>query len=405
MKLHFPEHFIFGTSTAAYQIETPFEHDWLGVKAMDGNVFDRTTDHELRFEQDAELIADLAPAYRMSLMWSKLQLEPMGAFDPIAVADYHRLLGALQSRGVTIMMVLHHFTNPLWFAKVGGWEKEENIPLWIDFCKKLADEFGRYVSYWNTFNEPNVYSCFGWAIGQFPPFKSNLITAVAVVRNMGKAHNMAYDVLKEKFPHHPVGISHNCAVFTADNLLGKIPAMISDHWFMEFVPKHFEQVDFFGMSYYARINHAPLPITTITEKAKAKMKKSGKDHDDIWEYYPEGLRENVLRYWNMYKKPVIITENGICTNDDTKRVTAIRDYLTIIHELLQDGIDIRGYFYWSTWDNFEWALGPSYRFGLCEAVIEGDARIKKPSAVMYKNIAHSKILHLSKANIKKLTFM
>lgn len=174
------------------------------------------------------------------------------------------------------MMVLHHFTNPLWFAAKGGWEREENIPLWVDFCSKLIDEFGNYVSYWNTFNEPNVYSCFGWAIGQFPPFKTNLITAVIVVRNMGKAHDVVYDILKEKFPDHPVGISHNCAVFTADNLLGKIPAMISDHWFMEFVPRHFEKVDFFGMSYYARINHDPLPVTTLNARHRDKLKKAVK---------------------------------------------------------------------------------------------------------------------------------
>jgi beta-glucosidase len=403
LKLHFPSTFLFGTSSAAYQIETPFEHDWLGVKAMDGNVFDRTTDHELHFEEDAKLIADLAPAYRMSLMWSKLQRQPFGEFDKQTVQEYHILLQALKKEKVTIMMVLHHFTNPLWFAAKGGWEKEANVLMWVDFCKKLADEFGQYVSYWNTFNEPNVYSCFGWAIGQFPPFKTNLLTAVTVVKNMGKAHDIVYDLLKQKFPDRPVGISHNCAVFTADNLLGKIPAMISDHWFMEFVPKHFEKVDFFGMSYYARINHDPLPITTIT--SKAKLKKKGKDHDDMWEYYPEGLRENVLRYWNLYKKPVIITENGICTNDDNRRVEAIRDYLKIVHELIQDGIDIRGYFYWSTWDNFEWALGPTYRFGLYECNLETKERVKRHSAVVYKNIAYSKELYIPGKGIKKLTFV
>lgn len=96
MKLRFPDSFLFGTSTSAYQIETPFEHDWCGVKAMDTHVFDRTTDHELRFEEDAQLIADLAPAYRMSMMWSKLQREPYAEFDASTVAEYHRFLTALK---------------------------------------------------------------------------------------------------------------------------------------------------------------------------------------------------------------------------------------------------------------------------------------------------------------------
>lgn len=386
MKHTFPDSFLFGTSTSAYQIETPFEHDWQGVKAMDGHVFNTTTEHELRFEEDAKLIADLAPAYRMSLMWSKLQRTPLGAFHPQTVEEYHRFLKALKERNVTIMMVLHHFTNPLWFTAKGGWEKEENIGLWLDFVKRFVDEFGEYVSHWNTFNEPNVYVSFGWGIGQFPPFKTNFITAIRVVKNMGKAHDLAYDIIKEKYPSHQIGISHNCAVFAADNVLGWLPAKLSDLWFMEFVPKHFEKVDFFGMSYYARINHDPLPVTMVT--TPDKLRNSGKDHDDMWEYYPEGLRETILRYWNKYKKPIIITENGICTSDDTKRVKAIRDYVDIVHELLQQGVDLRGYFYWSTWDNFEWALGPTYKFGLYECDLQTKERIARPSAMAYSAIAH-----------------
>lgn len=388
MALRFPPDFTFGTSTSSYQIETSFEHDWQGVKARDGYVFEHTTHHEQQFEEDAQLIASLAPAYRMSLMWSKLQRAPFEAFHEEAVADYHRLLSALRERNVSIMMVLHHFTNPLWFTQRGGWEKEENIPLWIDFVERLVLEFGEYVSSWNTFNEPNVYVSFGWGVGQFPPFKKNPITAIRVVKNMGKAHDRAYDLLKEKYPSHPVGISHNAAVFTSDSVLGWLPAKLSDLWFMEFVPKHFEKVDFFGMSYYAKINHDPLPVTMVT--TPEKLRSSGKDHDDMWEYYPEGLRETILRYWNKYKKPIIITENGICTGDDRKREKAIVEYLTIVHELLQQGIPIQGYYYWSTWDNFEWALGPTYKFGLYECDLVTKKRVARPSAAVYAAIAHRK---------------
>lgn len=388
MTLRFPSDFIFGTSTSSYQIETPFEHDWQGVKARDGHVFEHTTHHEQQFEEDAQLISSLAPAYRMSLMWSKLQRAPFEAFHAETVADYHRLLSALRERNVSIMMVLHHFTNPLWFTQRGGWEKEENIPLWIDFVERLVNEFGDYVSSWNTFNEPNVYVSFGWGVGQFPPFKKNPITAIRVVKNMGKAHDRAYDILKQKYPQHPVGISHNAAVFTSDSVLGWLPAKLSDLWFMEFVPRHFEKVDFFGMSYYAKINHDPLPVTMVT--TPEKLRNSGKDHDDMWEYYPEGLRETILRYWNKYKKPIIITENGICTSDDSKREKAIVEYLTIVHELLQQGIPIQGYYYWSTWDNFEWALGPTYKFGLYECDLVTKKRIARPSATVYAAIAHRK---------------
>ncbi|MBL7856530.1 MAG: glycoside hydrolase family 1 protein [Cyclobacteriaceae bacterium] len=392
MKLIFPDHFIFGTSTAAPQIETAFEHDWEGLKARDGFTFDRTTDHELRMKEDAAIIASLAPGYRMSLQWSKLQREPLGIFDPESVHAYHTFLQDLKSRGVSIMMVLHHFTNPMWFSKRGGWEKEENIHYWVDYCKKVVDEFGSYISYWNTFNEPNVYASYGWITGFFPPFKINPFLAGKVVLNMGKAHDLVYDYIKIKFPKQPVGISHNATIFSAKNLLGWFPARLSDWWFMEYVPDHFKKADFFGMSYYGRIPHDPLPITYLENPEK--IKAMGLPHDDIWEYHPEGLRTCIDRYWNKYKMPIMITENGVCDETDFLRMEAIQDYALILYKAIEDGIDIRGYYWWSTWDNFEWHLGPSMRFGLyaCDPLTK--ERTKRPSAYLYEQLAHSKSIRV-----------
>lgn len=390
MTLSFPDDFIFGTSTAAAQIETAFEHDWQGVKSRDGFVFDRTTDHELRFKEDAAIIASLAPGYRMGLMWSRLQREPFGDFDADTVNAYHHFLTDLKARGVSIMMVLHHFTNPLWFAKTGGWEKEENILQWVDFCKKVVDEFGHYVSSWNTFNEPNVYASYGWITGFFPPFKINPYLAGKVVKNMGKAHNLVYDYIKSSFPQQPVGISHNAVVFSSENVLGWFPARLSDWWFMDYVPDHFTKVDFFGMSYYARLSHDPLPITYLD--TPHKIKALGKPHDDMWEYHPEGLRTCLDRYWKKYRKPIIITENGVCDSSDELRQRAIGDYANLIHQAIADGIAIRGYYWWSTWDNFEWHLGPTYRFGLYECDLETKERRKRKSAEVFAKLAHTKTL-------------
>jgi beta-glucosidase len=394
MRLTFPEHFFFGTSTAATQIETAFEHDWQGISSRDGYLFDRTTDHELRIEEDVNIIASLAPNYRMSLMWSKLQREPLGNFDPETKQHYHSLLQQLKSRGVNIMMVLHHFTNPLWFAKRGGWEREENIALWVDFCQKVVDEYGHYISYWNTFNEPNVYASYGWITGFFPPFKINPLTAGKVVINMGKAHDIVYDYIKSKYPNQPIGISHNATLFSAENILGWFPARLSDWWFMDYVPSHFEKVDFFGMSYYGRIPHDPLPITYL--QTPHKIIEMGRKHDDIWEYYPEGMRVCLDRYWNKYKKPIIITENGVCDESDFLRLQAIQDYAEIIHQAIKDGIDIQGYYFWSTWDNFEWHLGPSMRFGLYECDLNTKNRMMKPSGALYASLAHSKKISIQK---------
>ncbi|MFY8035749.1 MAG: family 1 glycosylhydrolase, partial [Cyclobacteriaceae bacterium] len=299
-------------------------------------------------------------------------------------------LEELQQRDVKIMMVLHHFTNPIWFAKMGGWEKEANIVYWVDFAQKVVDRFGEYVSHWNTFNEPNVYASFGWITGAFPPFKKNPVLAATAVKNMGKAHDLVYDYIKKKFPTQPVGISHNSTIFTAENTLGWFTSRLSDWWFMEWVPDHFKKVDFFGMSYYARIPHDPMPVTYI--ETPDKIKKSGVAHDDMWEYHPEGMRTCIDRYWKKYQKPIIITENGICQETDELRQQSILDYAKILHTALQDGIDIRGYFYWSTWDNFEWHLGPTKRFGLYACDLETKERTPRPSADIFRKLAHFKMV-------------
>jgi beta-glucosidase len=386
MQYVFPKDFIFGTSTAAAQIETAFEHDWQGVKAKDGNIFDRTTDHELRLKEDANIISSLAPYYRMGLLWSKLQRAPYAPLHIETVLEYKSFLQDLKSKGVKIMMVLHHFTNPLWFAKLDSWEKAENINYWIDFAKKTIDAFADDVALWNTFNEPNVYASNGWITGYFPPFKNNPVKAAIVVKNMGRAHDEIYSYIKQHHPNQPVGISHNAVVFTSENILGWFPERLSDWWFMEWVPKYFENVDFFGMSYYARVSHDPMPITFMN--SPEKLKKLGKAHDDMWEYHPEGLRTCINRYWNKYKKPIIITESGVADSTDALRQQAIVDYAKILHEALQDGIDIRGYFWWSTWDNFEWNLGSAMRFGLYECNFETKDRTKRPSAEVFRKLAH-----------------
>jgi beta-glucosidase len=392
MKITFPESFLFGTSTSAYQIETPFEHDWYKVRSRDNYIFDRTTDHEKRYKEDVEIIASLAPNYRMSLMWSRLQREPFGKFHEQTKQEYHVLLKNLLHHGVKIMMVIHHFANPLWFYRLGGWQKKENIALWVDYAKKLVDEFGHQVLLWNTFNEPNLYASMGWVAGEFPPFRKNLLAAKNVICNIADAHDQIYDYIKTRHPQTTVGISHNCTVFAAENFLGHLPAKFMDWCYMEYAPSLFKQTDFFGMSYYARIGHDPFPITYLT--TPEKLKALGKAHDDMWEYYPQGIKECILRYWNKFKKPIIITENGICTSDDTKRVRAIHDYIKYIHEAVRERADVRGYYHWSTWDNFEWSLGPTYNFGLYSCDIETKERKKKPSADVFSKLAFSREIEI-----------
>jgi beta-glucosidase len=385
--LRFPDHFEFGTSTASYQIETAVGHDWLGVRSRDGNVFGRTTDHETRHDEDVKIIASLAPNYRMSLMWSKLQLAPLADLNIAAVNEYKSLFEKLTSANVKIMLVLHHFANPIWFAKLGGWEKETNIFLWLDYVRKVVSVFGKYVTSYNTFNEPNLYTSLGWVIAEFPPFKRNIFTARHVIRNMGKAHALAYQMIKNEDVTTQVGISHNSTLFEPHNLLGKIPAKFFDWCFMEYPPSLFQPVDFFGLSYYARITFDPFAVTYLN--SPAKIESRNKPHDDMWEYYPQGLSRCIKRYWNQYKKPIIITENGICTSNDSQRIRAIEDYMIEINACLNDAIPVKGYYHWTAWDNFEWSLGPTFQFGLYVCDLNSKERRKKPSADFFSRLAHT----------------
>ncbi|HAD13587.1 MAG TPA: hypothetical protein DCF33_14260, partial [Saprospirales bacterium] len=151
MRIDFPEGFIWGTSTAAAQVETAGQHPWRGLKALDGAVFERTTDHELRRESDAALIAQFGSVYRCGVDWSRIQPEPQGKFVPEVVEEYRRFFEDLRARGVSIMFVLHHFAHPNWFEKMGGWTNEDNIPYYLEYTRLCVKHFGEYVSYWNTF--------------------------------------------------------------------------------------------------------------------------------------------------------------------------------------------------------------------------------------------------------------
>lgn len=391
MPIQFPKNFAFGTSTAAAQIETAYEHEWVNVKSRDGYVFNQTCDHEFRREEDAAIIAYCAPHYRMGFLWSKLQKSPLAPLHEETALEYEKFIQLLQAKGVKLMLVLHHFHNPNWFNVMGGWENKNNIKYWLDFVAKIAERFGKYATYWNTFNEPNVYASNGWILGEFPPFKKKLFKAFAVIKHMGIAHHQAYALLKKTFPDTPVGISHNTVFFTAENWLGIIPAKISDWWFMEHCLKQFTgSLDFFGMSYYAKMSHDPAPITYID--TPEKIRQLNKPHDDMWEYYPNGMQEIIERYWKKYHLPLIITESGVCTTDDNFRIQAMKDYLHIIHNSLQNGVDIRGYYWWSTFDNFEWNLGPTFRFGLYETDLVTKNRTKRPSADVYRQVAYEKKL-------------
>jgi beta-glucosidase len=384
MQLQFPEDFFWGTSTAAAQIETASNHNWKGLKSRDGHTFDRTADHELRRDEDVEHIARFGSVYRCSVDWARLQTEPHGKFHHEVVEEYQQFFKKLEAKGMKIMFVLHHFAHPKWFEDKGGWLYEENVSFYSDFVKKCINNFGRHVSFWNTFNEPNVYALCAYILGGFPPHRKSYFKANEVLQNMSIAHNTAYTMLKVYDKSIPVGISLNTCSFRAHNILGIPAAAFCKWWYHRRAAALFENVDFWGLSYYAEIYLDPLPISEIHRPGKLdKMKVA---HDKMWAYNPEAFSKILHYFSKKYGKKIIITENGICTDDDEKRIQALKDYLKVVHDAIRHNVYVQGYIFWSTFDNFEWDLGPTYRFGLLRLDMETKDRIDTEAARFYENV-------------------
>ncbi|TNE60003.1 MAG: glycosyl hydrolase family protein [Bacteroidetes bacterium] len=385
MFLSFPDYFLWGTSTAAAQVETAGDHPWRGLTAKDGYRFERTTDHEKRREEDAAFITRFGSVYRCGVDWSRLQPAPLAKFDPAVVDEYCTFFEYLKKRGVSLMFVLHHFCHPNWFEDKGGWTKEQNIEYFVNYTQQCIKYFGKYAGYWNTFNEPNVYAYNAFFSGDFPPHKKGkYLLANRVLDNMGQAHDIARLLIREKHKKAPVGISLNTASFEAANIWGVLPVAFSRWWFMTRAFSPFRKSDFIGLSYYAHVLFDPLPVDTINRPDK--VRQLDLPHDKMWLYNPAGLGQVLRNFWQKYRKPIIITENGICTDDDRTRVQAIRDYLGVCHAAIQDGVDLRGYIHWSTWDNFEWHLGPTYRFGLVRVNLDTMERTMTGAGLFYEQV-------------------
>lgn len=393
MKHDFPAGFLWGTSTSALQIESPSAegscHDWKGFRARDGSILDNAIDHQSQRDADAEIIASLGNAYRGGFDWSRLQRGPKAPLEEKVVEEYREFYGGLREKGLHLMLVLHHFASPKWFAEGGSWASGQAPEVFDDYVKKMAKAFGDMADTWNTINEPSGLATMGYLLGQFPPRRRDPIATWRALGSLRKAHTLAYRSLKDACPDAPVGISNVTMSFGHENILGAIPERFASRMLMGSTEGMLDESDFVGFSYYGRISFDPFPVSEID--APGKLDRKGREHDKMWEFYPQGIRDVAMRYHERYGKPIFVTENGCCTDDDPKRVRSIGEHLRQLHGAMKEGADIRGYFHWSAFDNFELQLGRSYRFGLV-GIDYGTPELRrtpKPSAAYYSQIARN----------------
>ena len=420
----FPLGFHWGTATSAHQVEGGNDkNDWWRFEQIPGRIHGGARSgaacrHYERFDEDFALAeADGHTAHRLSFEWSRLMPE-RGQVDAAAVAHYHAVLGSLERRGLRPLVTLHHFTNPLWIADLGGWENSETVQHFCAFVRFCAREFGSEVDWWCTVNEPEVYAFRGWSEGVWPPARRNVGAALAVMANLLEAHGLAYRILHEQDRGGAEGRGRTAQVGFAKHL----PQLEGDRWWFPLdglrarfenavfnesvleaavtgeirlaipgaravrrrVPELAGSLDYIGLNYYTRWKVRMLA-------PEAHVARRGAPQTDLgWEIWPQGFERAVMRVARL-GLPVIVTENGFADARDAFRPRALVQSLLHLERAIGRGANVIGYYHWSLMDNFEWADGYRGRFGLYRVDFDDPElpRIRTRSAELYSRIVRA----------------
>lgn len=386
--LKFPDGFLWGSATSAYQVEGGItQNDWVQSKMPASGL---ACDHFHRFEEDFKLAKKLGQnAHRLSLEWSRI--EPVsGVFDEAALDHYEHVLDFLKEKGFTTFVTLHHFTNPIWFAKEGGWVSRKSVDYFVRFTEKVVGALGELIDFWITVNEPNIYANLSYLRGIWPPFRQSSYESYQVYRHMLSAHNKAYGLIHGNYPEAQVGFAQNISfnqAFDDTNFLDKLLVRFAD-WTNIDYPMTRSKTDFVGLNYYSRNlrKFGSFPRHRTVRAGQLALTDKG------WEIYPKGLYEVLLKL-KKFSKPIYILENGIADARDRKRAKFITDHLRTVYRAIKRGADVKGYFYWSLLDNYEWPVLPAektgyeMKFGLLEVDFMGDLKRKiRKSARAYAKI-------------------
>ena len=379
--LKFPEGFLWGTATSAYQVEGHnTDADWEDFKSAG-----QACDQYNRFEQDFDLIKQLNHnAHRLSIEWSRI--EPLeGEFNQSEINHYVKLLKYLKSLNITVMLTLWHFTLPKWVAEKGGWENGETVKYFERFVRKIAPEVADFVDLWITLNEPGVYIYETYTVRAWPHAKKSLLGQIKTFLNFVSAHKKVYKFLHQSFPAgKPVGMANNVVSFEPfhkHSILEQLSVSLNDflvnHLFYSLTKNTH---DFLGINYYfhVRFQHESLLPQGVSPKQIHEISDLG------WEVYPEGIFDVLTDLSDDI--PIYITECGIATTNDDRRNRFLISYLQEVARAIRAGVNVRGFFYWSLIDNFEWHRGFDPRFGLIEVDYATQKRHIRPSALVYTDI-------------------
>jgi beta-glucosidase len=403
-----PHPFFWGVATSAFQLEGGPHADWF---AWDPVLAARpeVTQHHRFVREDLHLLKELGVnAYRFSIEWSRIQPE-QGSWDLKAIAHYQGIIDFLLKNGIEPVVTLHHFTHPRWFHECSPWHQEASASVFVAYAERLLRSL-KGVRYWITFNEPNVLILGGYLQGCMPPGHRSLSLAFKAMGNILRCHGQLYDLLHAASPEARVSLAHNMAAFAPSarwNPLDRLFAKAADAFYNRSLIDAFlsgklvfripgrrvmeEEVpirgklDFLGLNYYTRIHIRFNPFRKMQADLRNRDCRGWGLSDMGWEVCPECL-EGVLREASRLKVPIFVTENGIATSDDRKKIGFIRDHVDVLRRCRDQGVDIRGYFYWSFMDNYEWLEGFDRRFGLVRVDFDTHMRTPSKAALYYSQL-------------------
>jgi len=385
----FPDGFLWGTATAAHQVEGGnWNNDWWAWEHDPASPCVEPSgdacDHWHRYPDDIRLLAGLGfGAYRFSLEWSRIEPEE-GEFSRAALDHYRRMCATCREHGLDPVVTFHHFTTPRWVAARGGWVEPATADRFARFCERAAAHLGDVMARACTLNEPNIVATFGYLYGLFPPGKRDGELRRRANEVLIRAHRKATEAIHAGPGDAPVGLTLAMADFRAVDG-GEAER---DRYRCDMEDVFLEAArgdDFVGVQTYTRMSigpdglRGPEPGTRITLMG--------------YEFWPQALEATIRRAWQLTGGvPVLVSENGIGTAEDAERIEYVGRALQGVLACLADGIDVRGYVYWSALDNFEWILGYRPTFGLIAVDRTTQERAPKPSARWLGEIARANAL-------------
>ena len=432
-----PKEFMIGASTAAHQVEGNNIHsDYWALEQMEHSTFAEpsldTCDHYHRYEEDIKLLADAGlNAYRFSIEWARIEPEE-GTFDEAEIEHYRNVIRCCRAHGVEPIVTLMHFTSPAWLIAKGGWEAETTPADFERYVRYVAERLGGELGYVCTINEANMGLQVARiaaryeqqareaaakmqqaaAAGSAATDDGNLQMGINLQKMMenralqaaenkavfgcetpqtfcsprtargdelvGEAHKRARAVLRELCPHVKVGITLSLHDLQPQAGGEQIAAEEWADEFTHYLP-YLEGDDFLGVQNYTRTLVGPngdLPVPDGAETTQAG-----------YELYPEALEHVIRAVAREFKGDLIVTENGIATDDDERRVAFIDRALAGVERCIADGTPVLGYCYWSLMDNFEWQRGYAMRFGLMAVDRATQERLPKPSLAYLGSLA------------------